>query len=58
MAILGVLVAVVQTLLLELELVGLEHLDKVTQVVLSPVVLTGLAVVAVELLRLVQITQP
>jgi hypothetical protein len=58
MAILGVLVAVVQTLLLELELVGLVHLDKVTQVALALVVLTGLAVVAVVLLPLAQITQP
>ena len=50
--------AAVQTLLLELVMVALGHQDKVAQVVLGLVALTGLAVVAVAHLRPGQITRP
>jgi len=58
MATLGVLVAVVQTLFLELEMVVLEHQGKETLAALGQVALTGLEAVAVVHLLLVQITQP
>jgi hypothetical protein len=58
MAILGVLVAAAQILLMVLELAGLEHLDKETLAAQALAVLTGLVVAVVAHLRLVQITQP
>jgi hypothetical protein len=58
MAILAALVGEAQTLLLELELVALEHQDKETLAAQALAVLIGLVVVAAALLRLVQIIQP
>jgi hypothetical protein len=57
MVTLAVLVVAVQTLLLELDLVDLEHQGKEMLAALDLVALIGLAVVAVAHLLLEQITQ-